>query len=334
MELPHARAPPSAVCRSSLAPLQTSLEDAAVTGVQVNMGARGAAHALEAAYTRHTVHTDTYAVVCAGGEPGQRLSSSASLQLGRLSLDACGSSDFRDVRESSCSAAVEWPRASARLSLSEAAGELEALLELQSREHGGRRYAASACLASCEPSRLQLRRTERGARRTAHTRLAVDAAGALQLRWEQLQSRTEQGRKGAVERCVDLRRSGVGALLLASDYTVPLSQSAKLRCTASLGTQTAPEASFKLSTPRLSVALKQRHLRARSVQLQAQRGPRPSDAKHAWWAPQCTLSWDADDGPTVEVQAADGPAHERGARLTLELQRTRLFAACAFGTLA
>lgn len=333
MELPHARAPPSAVRRGSLAPPQASLDDAAVTGVQVSVGARGAAHALEAAYTRHTVHTDTYAVVCAGGEPGQRLSGSASLQLGRLSLDACGSSDFRDVRESSCSAALEWPRASTRLALSEAAGELEALLELHSREHGGRRYAASACMASCESGRLQLRRTERDARRTAHTRLAVDAAGALQLRWEQLQSRAEHGRKGAVERCVDLRRSGAGALLLACDCTVPL-RSAKLRCTSSLGTQAAPEASFKLSTPRLSVALKQRQLRTRSVQLQAQRGPRPSDAKHgSWWLPQCTLGWD-EDGPTVEVQAADGPAHERGARLTLELQRTRVFAACAFGTLA
>ena len=326
-------APPGAVRRGSLAPPPAALEDAALTGVHVNVSAQGAAHTLEAAYTRHSVHSDTYAVAC-GGEPGQRLSGSASWQLGRLSLDACGSSDFGSVRESSCSAALDLRRATARVALSEAAGELEALLELIRDACDGRRYAASACFASCEPCRLQLRRTERDSRRTAHARLAVDAAGAVQLRWEQLQKDAEQGRAGAVERCVDLRRSAVGALLVQCACTLLLPRSAKLRCASSLGTQAPPEASLKLSTPLLSVAVTQRRLRATSVQLKVQRRPRPSEAERGpWWAPQCTIGWDAEDGPALELQASDGPAHNRGARLTLELLRTRIFAACAFGTL-
>ena len=329
-------APPSAARLDSRAsPPAPTLEDAALTGVHLNVSAHGAAHALEAAYTRHSVHSDTYAVVC-GEEPGQRLSGSASVQLGRLSLEACGSFDFGSVRESSCSAALDLQRATARVALSEAAGELEALLELARDARGGRRYAASACFASCEPCRLQLRCTERDSRRTAHTRLAVDAAGAVQLRWEQLQSGAEQGPHGAVERCVDVRRSAVGALLLSCAYSLPLRalRSAKLRCASSLGTQAPPEASLKLTTPLLSVAVKQRRLHATSLQVKVQRGPRPSEAKRAsWWDPQCTLGWDAEDGPKLELQASDGPSHERSASLTLELLRTRVFAACAFGTL-
>lgn len=302
------------------------LDDAELRGVQLHVSTCGAAHALEVAFTRHTVHTDAYAVVCSGAQPGQRLSGSASWSVGRLSLDACGSSDFADVRESSCSAALELPLATARAALSEASGEREALLELQSRERSGRRYGASVLLPSCEPGRLQLRRTERrGPQCMRSTRLVVDAAGGLQLRWEQRLDRAEQGDDG---HCVDLRRSAVGALELACALTRPLSY-ATLRCSSSLGTQAPPEATLKLSAPRLSVALRQQHRKAPSLLLKVQRREvhPPEEAKRA----RCALSagWDADDGPTLEIEADD-----RRARLTVELTRTRIFAACALGTLA
>ena len=335
MKVPRVRALPSAVQRDANA---SSAADAAdeLTGVRLNVSTCSAAHTLDVSYTRHTVHTDTCGVLCTGGVPGQRLSGSASLQLGRLSLESCGSSDFAHVRESSCSAAVELPRALARVALSEAAGELETQLELQTHERSGRRYVASACFSSSEPSRVQLRRTVQAAmlQRTVHERLAVDATGAVQLRWEELRGRAAQGagKETAVERCVDVRHGGAGASTLAGACTLALPRSAKLRCAICLSSQVLPEASVKLMTPQLVVALKQHFWHAApSVLLKLQR---PSeDAKPAQWTPQCTLSWDAADGPTLALEASDGPSGQRSARVTLEVMRTRAYAAWAFGTL-
>ena len=330
------RAPPSVVQLDASSPDAAADADDELTGVRLNVSTCSAAHALDVSYTRHTVHTDTYGVVCTGAAPGQRLSGSASLQLGRLSLESCGSSDFDNVRESSCGAAVELPRGLARVTLSEAAGELEALLELQTHERDGCRYAASACFPSCEPSRVQLRRTVRAAalRRTVHARLAVDATGAVQLRWEELQGRGAQGsgKETAVERCVDVRHGGAGATTLACACTLALPRSAKLRCAARLSTQALPEASVKLMTPLLVLGVKQ-HARSAlpSVLLKLQRAS--EDVKPAQLTPQCTLSWDAVDGPTLALEASDGPASKRNARVTLELMRTRAYAAWAFGTL-
>ena len=329
------RAPPPVVQLDASSDAAADAADE-LTGVRLNVSTCSAAHTLDVNYTRHTVHTDTYGVVCTGAAPGQRLSGSASLQLGRLSLESCGSSDFANVRESSCSAAVELQHASARVALSEAAGELETLLELQTHERDGSRYAASACFPSCEPSRVQLRRTVRAAelRRTVHARLAVDATGAVQLRWEELRGRGAQGtgEEAAVERCVDLRHGGAGATTLACACTLALPRSAKLRCATSLRTQALPEASMKLSTPLLVLAVKQ-HARGAlpSVLLKLQRAS--EDAKPAQWNPQCTVSWDAADGPMLALEASDGPASKRSARLTLDLMRSRAYAAWAFGTL-
>ena len=331
------RAPPSVVQRDASVFAPPDAADAALTGLRFNVSSCSAVHTLDVSFTRHTVHSDTFGVLCTGAAPGKRLSGSASLQLGRLSLESCGSSDLEHVRESSCSAAVELPHAVARLAFSEAPGEQEALLELQTHERNGRKYAASACFPSGEPSRAQLRRTARvGAqRRTAHTRLAIDATGAVQLRWEELQGLAAPGGKAtAVERCVDLRHGGAGATSAACACTLPLpGRFAKLRCAARLSTQ-APEASVKLTTPLLVVALKHRARCAPpSVSLKLQRAPSREEAKHARWTPQCTLSWDAADGPTLALEASDGPASRRNARATLELTRTRAYAAWACGTL-
>ena len=334
MEVPRVRALPSSV-QLGAAPTSADAADE-LTGVRLNVSTCSAMHTLDVSYTRHTVHTDTCGVLCTGAAPGRRLSGSASVQLGRLSLESCGSYDFAHVRESSCSAAVELPRALTRVTLSEAAGELETQLELQTHERGGRSIVASACFPSSEPSRVQLRRTVRAAEklRTVHARLAIDATGAAQLRWEELQGRAAQGGdKGTAERCVDLRHGGAGATTLACACTLALPCSAKLRCATSLSTsQVLPEASMKLMTPQLTVAVKQPSRRAPpSVLLKLQR---PSeDAKPAQWTPQCTLSWDAADGPALALEASVGPAGQQSARVTLEVMRTSAYAAWAFGTL-
>jgi hypothetical protein len=214
---------------------------------------------------KHTLHTDRFAVLRTGARPAEALAAAGSAQLGHLQLEACGSSDFEAVHETSCSALAQL-RSGATLELARSAcsGEAETLLTFEPRRaSGARTHAFSMRLPSDGPACLQLRTSQRRGRVATHAALRVDATGGVQLTRELLAHAVNRGgaladgggaeagsrrhnAESAGESRLLLRHTLRGCSELAANGVLPLGKAALLRCSARAVTHAPVESSVSV----------------------------------------------------------------------------------------
>ena len=214
---------------------------------------------------KHTLHTDRLAVLRTGTGPAEALAAAGSAQLGHLQLEACGSSDFEAVHETSCSALAQL-RSGATFELARSAcnGEAETLFTFEPRRtSGARTHAFSMRLPSDGPACLQLRTSQRCGRVATHAALRVDATGRVQLTRELLAHAVNRGgaladggsaeadsqrrnAAGAGESRLLLRHTLRGCSELAANGALPIGKAALLRCSARAVTHAPVESSISV----------------------------------------------------------------------------------------